>query len=348
MTAVINDIAFPQHWKRGSGRRSGSANVRTSSAKVEDSCCCCCCCCTGRLRALTPGLRAATRLLTVAATRTKAKQAAPSPAVQPEKQPAKPDASSRLPLLTGMRKPALSSRQHMQSCRRETTTKQGKGQAPNGKDVRTSLKEAEFEESQQTAALQTAQARKPKAAKRKAAKSQGTTPQTKARRRRQRRLIDSRRLFTECSSGARRQHAAKGTCSGSKRKACHAATHRTQQMLQRPSSHGHPAPRTASGDSPTPCSRAPQRMFRALAAAAALHQTLECAGHACPCPNCPRGGPQMPGQPQSGSAKPHCRHSQSSPATLWAPLCCIPCCPQLFLSLMKSRCEIFIPDLADL
>ena len=91
--------------------------------------------------------------------------------------------------------------------------------------------------------------------------------------------------------------------------------------------------------SPTPCSRAPQRMCRALAAAAALHRTLGRAGHAYPCPICPTGGPQMPAQPQSGSANPHCRAARAAQPTS-GPLRCIPCYPNLFLSL-KSRCESF-------
>ena len=154
-------------------------------------------------------------------TRPKARQAAPSPAMQAEKQPAK---SMPVRAPTAHRDEAACPQQSPAHAelQPETAGKQSKGQAPGVKDDSASLKEAEFEESQQTAAQQTALARKQKAARRKAAKNKDANLQTKPSAGGSRSSTPGQ-LLTEGSSGAG-DSCRKGPSRSSKRKACHAAT----------------------------------------------------------------------------------------------------------------------------
>ena len=93
-------------------------------------------------------------------------------------------------------------------------------------------------------------------------------------------------------------------------------------------------------DFPRSCGRAgsPQRLSRASgAAASALHLMLHHASHACPMR--PTGSPQLPSQPRSGSADPHCNTARAALHTP-GPLRCMRCCPSPLLRSIISRCGI--------
>ncbi len=237
--------------------------------------------------------------------RTKAKQAAPSPAVQPEKQPA-----SRMP------PEAPAPHRDEEACPQQspayaelppkTTTKQGKGQAPNGKDVRTSKEQP---------VLQTAQARKPKAAKRKAAKSQGTTPKTRPGA-----SSDGSSTADGSSQNAHQEQASASAKVPAVAARFVTQPHRTQQMLQRPSSHGHPAPRTAPE---TIHSLQQSASENVQSAGSSSSSTAPDAGVRRPClpvPELPQGWPTDARPAPVRLGKTALQHSQSSPANFGPPL----------------------------
>ncbi len=114
--------------------------------------------------------------------RTKARQAAPSPATQPEKQPAshmpvKVSTAHRDEAVLPQQSPADAELPLYTELPPQTAAEQSKGQASGDKGDSATLEQPESTESQ--AALQRAQARKQKAARRKAAKNKGANTQTK-------------------------------------------------------------------------------------------------------------------------------------------------------------------------
>ena len=168
--------------------------------------------------------------------KTKARQAALSPAVQPEKQPA-----SRVPL------EAPIPPRDQAACPQQTpahaelppqnTAKQSRGHIPGDRDDSTSREQAVSAESQ--AAQQTAQAKKQKAARRKAAKNKAANLQTKP-------SASSDGQSTPDSSSQKEQHeqvaAAEVPAVASAKAVTQPPT--TQQIPERPSSHGQTAPQT--------------------------------------------------------------------------------------------------------
>ena len=169
--------------------------------------------------------------------RAKTGQAAPSPAMQLEKQPA-----SRMPV------EAPTAHRDETGCPQQspahaelpthTAAEHSKCQATDDKCDSASLEQAELAESQ--AARQRTQARKHKVAKRKAAKSNMTTLQTRP-------SASSNGLSTAhgSSQNAHQEQAAIAEVPAVAIAKPATQPPKTKDLLQRPSSHGHTAPQTA-------------------------------------------------------------------------------------------------------
>ncbi len=238
--------------------------------------------------------------------RTKAVQTAPSPAMQPEKQPA-----SRMPAEAPAPHRDEAACPQQVSAHAElppkNTAKQSQGQAPDDKGVSTPLEQAELAGSE--AVLQ--RARKQKAAKRKAAKNKGASLQTNP-------SASSDGQSKAESSSQKGQHE---RVAAARVPAVASAKPVTQppRTQQRSSSHGHPAPQTAS-EKPRPLQQSTSENVQSgPSSSSSTAPDAEACRPCPPVPDMPHGWPTDARPAPVRLSRTILQDSQSSPANFRPP-----------------------------